>query len=111
MGMQYRKRTKGKSAWFNVSASSRNGVNGSVSFKPSKNITVNSGNKIRPGRVTINFGNGFKYVFYGKRNKNPSNVPYIIFMSFLIIILLFLYYPPAFWACIEFLDKALLLIR
>lgn len=59
MGLRYRSRTKGSGAWVNLFASSR-GAGGSVSVKPSKNITANFG----PGRrrLTVNFGNGFRYV-------------------------------------------------
>lgn len=59
MGLRYRGRTKGSGAWVNLFASSK-GTGASVSVKPSKNITANFG----PGRrrLTVNFGNGFRYV-------------------------------------------------
>jgi hypothetical protein len=68
MGLQVRKRTKGKSGWLNGSYS-RKGVGASGSIKPSENITYNTGDLINgkiPSRLTINLGNGIRYVSYGK---------------------------------------------
>lgn len=62
MGFQYRKRTKGKNAWLNFSASKKRGVGGSASIKLGRGVTYNT-----RGRVTINFGNGLKYVAYKKK--------------------------------------------
>lgn len=58
MGFSVRKRTKGKDYWVNGSVSSR-GVHTSVSTKFGKDITLNSGRK---SRVTINFGNGLRFI-------------------------------------------------
>lgn len=69
MGLQYRKRTKGKNAWFNFSASKKRGVGTSFSLKLGKNITCNS-----RGRVTLNLGNGLRYVAYKKKKKQPKPV-------------------------------------
>lgn len=100
MAGQYRRRTKGKNAWVNVSASKKNGVNGSVSVKPSKSITFNSGNKIRPSRVTINLGKGFRYVIYGtksaKRQEEMTNFLYLMACIFCLIAF-FLYFPEYFY--------------
>lgn len=60
MGVQYRKRTKGKKNWFNFSASETNGVGVSHSTKIG-NATINVGSKGRR-RLTINLGNGLRYV-------------------------------------------------
>lgn len=72
MGIQVRKRTKGKSGWWNGSYSSKGvGVSGSV--KAGKNVTYNtgdlSGNKKTPSRLTVNLGNGVKWVSYGSTKK------------------------------------------
>lgn len=60
MGFQWRKRTKGKKAWLNFSASKSRGVGASASIKFG-NMTANVGSGGRR-RVTVNFGNGLKYV-------------------------------------------------
>lgn len=65
MGFQLRGRTKGKNAWFNWSASNGNGLRGSVSAKVSKNVTLNASS--RGTRVTINLGNGLKWVSSSKK--------------------------------------------
>jgi len=78
MGLQVRKRTKGKNGWWNGSYSSKGaGVSGSA--KVSKNVTYNTGDilngKTKP-RLTINLGNGVRYVHYakGKQGKqHPAN--------------------------------------
>lgn len=62
MGLRYYKRTKKNgSGWINTSAS-RRGVNASVSMQSSdKKVTVNIGKNGRR-RVTVNLGNGVRYV-------------------------------------------------
>lgn len=69
MGLQYRKRGKKTAAgWFNYSASSR-GIGGSFSWTPfGKLVTFNS-----RGRKTLNLGNGFRYVSYGKGCRKKTN--------------------------------------
>lgn len=62
MGFQYRKRTKGKNAWLNFSASKKRGIGGSASIKLGRGVTYNT-----RGRLTINFGNGMRYVAYKKK--------------------------------------------
>lgn len=80
MGLQIRKRTKGKDGWLNGSYSSKGvGVSGSV--KAGKNVTYNTGdlssNRKTPSRLTVNFGNGIKWVSYGKskRAQKTNHVP------------------------------------
>ena len=76
MGFRWRKRSGGKKAWFNWSASTGNGFGGSVSIKPTKNTTIN----VKNGRVrtTINLGNGLFYTksrtldAYRKRKPKPK---------------------------------------
>lgn len=63
MGLQFRKRTKGKNSWINVSHSKKNGLSASLSVKLDKNLTMNFGGKGNR-RATINFGNGIRYVKY-----------------------------------------------
>ena len=67
MGFQFRKRTKGKQGWLNFSGSKKNGLGASLSLKFGKNVTYNS-----RGRVTINFGNGLRYVAYKKKKRQPK---------------------------------------
>lgn len=71
MGLQVKKRTKGKSGWMNGSYSKKGvGVSGSV--KVSKDVTYNTGDVVNgktPPRLTVNLGNGYKWVSYGKRKK------------------------------------------
>ena len=72
MGLQVRKRTKGKDGWINGSYSSKGiGVSGSV--KAGKNVTYNTGdlssNRKTPSRLTVNLGNGIKWVSYGSTKK------------------------------------------
>ena len=69
MGLQFRKRTKGKNSWINVSHSKKNGLSASLSVKLDKNFTLNFGGKGNR-RATINFGNGFRYVKY--RSPKPK---------------------------------------
>lgn len=76
MGLQYRKRTKGKSGWFNFSYSDKNGFGMSTSVKIG-GITHNFGGK-RADRTTIDLGNGLKHVSYGpskakKQTRSPSS--------------------------------------
>lgn len=73
MGFQLRKRTKGKNAWFNFSASRSRGIRGSASIKLDKNWTLNFG---RHGvRTTINFGNGLRYVTTKSLKSKPKKQP------------------------------------
>ena len=67
MGFQLRGRTKGKNSWLNWSASNGNGLSASTSVKVSKNITANLSS--RGTRVTINLGNGLKWVSSSKKPK------------------------------------------
>ena len=69
MGLQVRKRTKGKNAWFNFSASKKNGASGSVSIRLNDKMTYNT-----RGRLTVNLGNGVRYVAY-KKKKKPVKKP------------------------------------
>lgn len=76
MGVQIRKRTKGKNGWVNGSYSSR-GAHASVSVKPTSNITYNSGSLLggkykRPSRLTVDLGNGIRWVSYGSSKKSTS---------------------------------------
>lgn len=67
MGFQLRGRTKGKSSWLNYSSSPSKGLRGSLTIKPSKNVTTNySKNGVR---TTINLGNGLKWVSSSKKQK------------------------------------------
>lgn len=79
MGLQFRKRTKGKNSWINVSHSKKNGLSASLSVKLDKNFTMNFGGKGNR-RATINFGNGFRYVKYrtpkAKTKKEPTQRSY-----------------------------------
>lgn len=77
MGLQVRKRTKGKNSWWNGSYSEK-GVGVSGSGKLSSNVTINTGDLINgktPSRVTVNLGGGVRYVAYGKRKTTPSTRP------------------------------------
>lgn len=67
MGLQYRKRTKGKNSWLNFSKSGA-----SLSYKIG-NMTFNS-----RGRSTMNLGNGFRYVAYRKKNQGPVTISPIL---------------------------------
>lgn len=71
MGLQFHKRTRGKNAWLNFSLSERNGFNSSVSFKFGP-FTSNFGPKGRR-RVTVNLGNGLKYVKTSNAWKDAEN--------------------------------------
>lgn len=69
MGLQVRKRTKGKNGWWNGSYSNK-GVGASGSVKVGSNVTYNTGDLINgktPSRLTVNFGNGIRWVSYGKK--------------------------------------------
>jgi hypothetical protein len=70
MGIQYRKRTKGKSGWFNFSYSDKRGLGMSTSVKVG-GVTHNFGSK-RASRTTVNLGNGLKYVSYGQSRSKPQ---------------------------------------
>ena len=72
MGLQVRKRTKGKNSWFNFSYSKKKGIGASVSIKLDKNITYNT-----RGRTTINFGNGVRYVHTRKKKKETKVKEYV----------------------------------
>lgn len=63
MGLQFRKRTKGKDSWINFSHSKKNGFSASLSVKVAKGVTMNFGGKGNR-RATVNFGNGLRYVKY-----------------------------------------------
>ena len=71
MGLSYRGNTKkkGNNLWVNYSASSR-GLHGSVSYKPSKAVTLNHGK--HGNRVTINLGNGLRWTSYRKRERKET---------------------------------------
>jgi hypothetical protein len=74
MGLQVRKRTKGKNGWWNGSYSKR-GVGASGTVKVSSNVTYNTGDLLgnkNSSRLTINFGNGIRYVSYGKRESTKK---------------------------------------
>ena len=64
MGMQFRKRTSGKNSWLNFSGS---GVSSSTKVG---NVTTNVGPRGR--RVTVNLGNGLRYVKTSSRKSNRS---------------------------------------
>lgn len=67
MGLQIRKRTKGKAGWWNFSYSKKNGLGVSLSVK-SGPFTWNSGNgKSTRRRLTTDLGNGIRYVSYEKK--------------------------------------------
>lgn len=75
MGFSYRGNTrkKGKSGWFNYSASSK-GYHASYSQKITKNSMVNVGK--HGVRATINFGNGLRWTGYRKHTdlaKGPQD--------------------------------------
>lgn len=72
MGLQVRKRTKGKGGWLNFSYSEKNGFNVSVSAKAGP-FTWNSGNgKTTRRRLTTDLGNGIRYVSYEKKGRAPT---------------------------------------
>lgn len=68
MGLQIRKRTKGKGGWLNFSYSKKKGIGASLSVKVGKNITYNT-----RGRTTVNLGNGVRYVSYRKKKKETTD--------------------------------------
>lgn len=73
MGFSYRgnSKKKGSSAWFNWSASGKRGLHGSASVKLSKDTTINVSK--HGTRVTYNFGNGFRWTGYRKREPQKVN--------------------------------------
>ena len=73
MGFQLRGRTNGKSSWLNYSSSPSKGLRGSLSVKVSKNITTNFSNG--KSRVTLNLGNGLKWVSSSKKQKVAKILP------------------------------------
>src|SRR6056300_1225495 len=94
MGFQYHKKTKRKksksgntSAWGNVSASKRGvGVSGSIKHK---RLTYNTGDLFgkRGSRTTFNFGNGLRYVHYGKKGQSLINCLFSGILFILVMIL------------------------
>lgn len=77
MGLQVRKRTKGKKSWWNGSYS-RKGAGASGTVKLSDNVTWNTGDLINgktKQRVTINMGNGVRWVWYSKKKKPAKRQP------------------------------------
>lgn len=91
MGIQVRKRTKGKSSWWNGSYSKKGaGVSGSVKVG---NVTFNTGDLLNgktSSRTTVDLGNGIRYVSYGKKNsistsaKNPYPDKFSAFVGLII---------------------------
>lgn len=76
MGLQVRKRTKGKKSWWNGSYS-RKGAGASGSVKLSDNVTWNTGDLVNGKtnqRVTVNMGNGVKWVWYDKKKSKKQTV-------------------------------------
>lgn len=71
MGLQFRKRTKGKNSWLNFSHSKKNGFSASLSVKVAKGVTMNFGGKGNR-RATVNFGNGLRYVKYRDKKKETT---------------------------------------
>lgn len=67
MGLQVRRRTKGKTSWQNFSYSKKGGARTSTSVKQG-DITYNTGNLLgkRKSRVTVNLGGGARYVWSPK---------------------------------------------
>ena len=89
MGLQVRKRTKGKSGWLNGSYSSKGvGVSGSV--KAGKNVTYNTGdlssNRKTPSRLTVNLGNGIRWVSYGSTKKTKHTQGDLSFIIVLLVL-------------------------
>lgn len=72
MGLQVRRRTKGKTSWQNFSYSKKGGARTSTSVK-SGQITYNTGNLLgkRKSRVTVNLGGGARYV-WSPKSKDTS---------------------------------------
>ena len=72
--LSFRKRTKGKNAWVNFSASKKNGFGASVSGKLAKNVTLN----YKPGRgfrTTISVpGTGIRWVSSTKKKREPNPI-------------------------------------
>ena len=73
MGLQVRRRTKGKTSWQNFSYSKKGGARTSTSIK-SGQVTYNTGNLLgkRKSRVTVNLGGGARYVWNSK-SKDASS--------------------------------------
>jgi len=69
MGFSLRKRTKGKDSWLNGSLS-RKGAHASASTKFGKDVTYNKSG--RGSRVTINLGNGLRYIKSSSRRKTKE---------------------------------------
>lgn len=78
MGLQFRRRTKGKNSWLNFSGSSR-GLNASYSIKIGS-LTFNIGK--HGNRSTLNLGNGFKYVSYKRRKNEKTPQPSKVYESY-----------------------------
>ena len=74
MGLQVRRRTKGKTSWQNFSYSKKGGVRTSTSIK-SGQVTYNTGNELgkRKPRVTVNLGGGARYVWNSKSSESSSS--------------------------------------
>ena len=90
MGFSVRRRTKGKSSWFNFSASKTRGVHASYS-QSFGNLTLNFSKRGR--RATYNFGNGIRYTSY-KKNSQPialSRAWVFLFVMLSVIVLITLY--------------------
>lgn len=74
MGLQVRRRTKGKTSWQNFSYSKKGGARTSTSVK-SGQVTYNTGNLLgkRKSRVTVNLGGGARYVWNSKSKPESSS--------------------------------------
>lgn len=89
MGFSVRRRTKGKSSWFNFSASKSRGMHASYSQKLG-NLTLNFSKRGR--RATYNFGNGIRYTSYQKTQPIVLSKTWVfLFVMFAVIILITLY--------------------
>ena len=73
MGLQVRRRTKGKTSWQNFSYSKKGGARTSTSIQ-SGQVTYNTGNLLgkRKPRVTVNLGGGARYVWNPKSSSGSS---------------------------------------
>ncbi len=73
MGLTFRKRTKGKNTWVNISASKKNGIGFSLSGKIAKGVTVNW----KPGRgfrTTLSVpGTGVRWVSSTAKQKSTRS--------------------------------------
>ena len=74
MGLQVRRRTKGKNSWQNFSYSKKGGVRTSTSIQ-SGQVTYNTGNLLgkRKSRVTVNLGGGARYVWNSKSKDDAGS--------------------------------------